>query len=133
MSLRSEIINKLEERGIFVEDLLVRLNMEEADPFDLLCYIAYNLPLRTRRERAEALKKDRVDFLYSYHDEAREILIELLDKYADYGLAQFKLPDVLKLAPIDKHGNIKEIANIFGGAQELKLAIEKLQSELYSA
>ena len=37
-------------------------------------------------------------------------VFEFVDKYADYGLAQFKLPDVLKLSPIEKHGNIREIA-----------------------
>ena len=53
--------------------------------------------------------------------------------YTDYGLAQFKIPDVLKLSPIEKHGNIKEIATIFGGPEELIKAIERLQSELYAA
>ena len=133
MSMRKDIISKLEERGIYLDDLLVRLNLEDADPFDLICYLAFNSPLRTRRERAEALKKDRPYFFMKYKEEAREILIELLDKYADYGLAQFKLPDVLKLSPIDKHGNIREIADKFGGAQELRDAIENLQSELYAA
>ena len=131
--MRKDIISKLEERGIYLDDLLVRLNLEDADPFDLICYLAFNSPLRTRRERAEALKKDRPYFFMKYKEEAREILIELLDKYADYGLAQFKLPDVLKLSPIDKHGNIREIADKFGGAQELRDAIENLQSELYAA
>ena len=59
--------------------------------------------------------------------------MELLDKYADYGLAQFKLPDVLKLSPIERHGNIREIAEIFGGPKELMEAIENLQNELYAA
>lgn len=58
---------------------------------------------------------------------------ELLEKYAEYGLAQFKLPDVLKLSPIDKHGNIREISEIFGGADKLRYAIEQLQNELYAA
>ena len=107
--------------------------MQDADPFDLICYLAFNSPLRTRRERAESLRKDRSDFFEEYQQEAKEILYELLDKYADYGLAQFKLPDVLKLSPIDKHGNTREIANKFGGANELRIAIEKLQSELYAA
>lgn len=133
MNLRKDIISKLEDRGIYLDDLLIRLNMEDADPFDLICYLAFNSPLRTRRERAEALKKDRADFFSNYQEEARQILMELLDKYADYGLAQFKLPDVLKLSPIDKHGNIREIADKFGGAQELRIAIERLQSELYAA
>lgn len=133
INMRQDIISKLEDRGIILEDLLARLNMEEADPFDLICYLAFNSPLRTRRERAESLKKDRDDFFVNYSDEAKQILMELLDKYADYGLAQFKLPDVLKLSPIEKHGNIREIADIFGGPHELIEAIEKLQNELYAA
>lgn len=133
MEMRKDIISKLEERGVFLEDLLFRMNMQDADPFDLICYLAFNSPLRTRRERAESLRKDRSDFFEEYQQEAKEILYELLDKYADYGLAQFKLPDVLKLSPIDKHGNTREIANKFGGANELRIAIEKLQSELYAA
>ena len=133
MSMRKDIIAQLEERGIILDDLLVRLKMEDADPFDLICYLAYKTPLRTRRERAESLKKDRPEFFAAYQEEAREILLELLDKYAVFGLAQFKLPDVLKLSPIDRHGNIREIAEKFGGPQELKAAIEKLQSELYAA
>lgn len=131
MNMRKDIISKLEDKGIILDDMLSRLNMEEADPFDLICYLAFNSPLRTRRERSEALKKDRPEFLAGYTTEAREILEELLDKYADFGLAQFKLPDVLKLAPIDKHGNIREIAELFGGAEQLRFAIEKLQNELY--
>ena len=133
MNMRKDIISQLEERGIYLDDLLSRLKMEESDPFDLICYLAFNSPLRTRRERAEALKKDRPEFFEKYQEEARQILNELLDKYADYGLAQFKLPDVLKLSPIDRHGNIREIADIFGGAQELRNAIENLQNELYAA
>lgn len=133
MQMRKDIIDKLEERGIILEDLLDRLNLNDADPLDLICYLAFNTPLRTRRERAEALVKDRSEFLNRYAGEAREILLELLDKYAEYGLAQFKLPDVLKLSPIERHGNTREIAAIFGGAQELRDAIEQLQSELYAA
>lgn len=133
MAMRKDIIEALEERGIVIDDLLTRLKMEEADPFDMICYLAFNSPLRTRRERAEMLKKDRTDFFAPYSAEAQEILRELLDKYAEYGLAQFKLPDVLKLSPIDKHGNIREISEIFGGADKLRYAIEQLQNELYAA
>ena len=133
MAMRNDIISKLEERGIILDDLLERLELPDADPFDLICYLAYNSPLRTRRERAESLKKDRAEFFENYAEEARQILMELLDKYADYGLAQFKLPDVLKLSPIERHGNIREIAEIFGGPKELMEAIENLQNELYAA
>ena len=48
-ALRAEIIAKLEERGIDFDQLRATSNQPEADPFDLLCHLAFNAPLRTRR------------------------------------------------------------------------------------
>ncbi len=104
----------------------------EADPFDLLCYVAFNAPLRTRRERAERLRKGRVDFWEYFKPEARQILNQILDKYVEYGTAQFKVPDILKVPPISEHGNVVEIAAKFGGPDQLRNAIEKMQTLLYA-
>jgi len=130
---RSEVISLLEERGIDFEELASASNQPDADPFDLLCHIAYNAPLRTRRERADRLRKDKKDFFDQFGSEARMILNELLDKYADYGTAQFIIPDVLKVPPISEHGNVIEIAALFGGAEKLKEAVNQLQTLLYAA
>jgi type I restriction enzyme R subunit len=130
---RSDVISLLEERGIDFEELASAANQPEADPFDLLCHIAYNAPLRTRRERADRLRKDKKDFLDQYRPEANVILNELLDKYSDYGTAQFIIPDVLKVPPISNHGNVIEIANLFGGVEKLKEAVNQLQTLLYAA
>jgi hypothetical protein len=43
------------------------------------------------------------------------ILDELFEKYADHGPAQFTVPDILQVPPISKHGNVMEIAGLFGG------------------
>jgi type I restriction enzyme R subunit len=130
---RSEVIALLEERGISFEELVYAANQPEADPFDLLCHIAYNAPLRTRRERADRLRKDKKDFFDQYGTEAKMILNELLDKYADYGTAQFIIPDVLKVPPISDHGNVIEIADFFGGPERLREAVNQLQTLLYVA
>jgi type I restriction enzyme R subunit len=50
---RSEIIEKLAQRGISFDELAETAKQPNADPFDLLCYLAFNAPLRTRRERAQ--------------------------------------------------------------------------------
>src|SRR5206468_8283046 len=102
---RAAIIEALEKRAINFDDLIAATGQEDADPFDLLCHIAFNAPLRTRRERAEMVRKERSDFFDRYSSEARQILNELLDKYVEQGVAQFKLPDVLRLPPISGHGN----------------------------
>ncbi len=64
--------------------------------------------------------------------EAREILDDLLEKYASDGELQFTLPDVLKLPPISHHGNVNEIIGKFGGADQLRTAVNQLQSLLYA-
>lgn len=130
---RSQIIVALEERGIDFEQLAEAAKQPDADPFDLLCHIAYNAPLRTRRERAAILKKEKKDFFERYGPEAKIVLDELLEKYAEHGVAQFAIPDILKVAPISSHGNVTEIAAMFGGAEELKKAVAELQTQLYAA
>jgi type I restriction enzyme R subunit len=95
--------------------------------------VAFNAPLRTRRERADRLRKEKKDFFDQYGPEAKAILNELLDKYAEHGTAQFVIPDVLKVPPISEHGNVVEIAGFFGGAEKLRNAVTQLQTLLYAA
>ncbi len=129
---RTAIINALAEHGITLEQLVENAGQPDADPFDLLCYVAFNAPLRTRRERAERLRKGRIDFWDYFKPEARQILNEILDKYVEFGTAEFKIPDILKVEPISQHGNVVEIAAKFGGADQLRDALEKMQTLLYA-
>jgi type I restriction enzyme R subunit len=118
---RSEIIERLEERGITFEELAAATKQPDADPFDLLCHVAFSAPLRTRRERADRLRRERKDFFERYSREARAVLEDLLEKYTEYGATEFAIPDVLKVPPIpENHGNVIEITNKFCGARNLK-------------
>jgi type I restriction enzyme, R subunit len=130
---RDEILQALAERGIGFDELAEQTKQPEADPFDLLCHLAFNAPLRTRRERAQRLKQDRKDFFDKYSPEARAILDELLEKCAQHGDAQFKLPDVLHVPPISDHGQPGEIIRLFGGADNLRRAVNELQGVLYAS
>jgi len=130
---RSDIIEALAERGIDFDQLAEVTGQTDADPFDLLCHVAYSAPLRTRRERATSLKTEQKAFLEQYGPEAKAILDELLEKYAEHGVAQFELPDILKVPPISNHGNVIEIAGYFGGPEKLSDAVRRLQALLYAA
>jgi type I restriction enzyme R subunit len=130
---RAAIIESLEERGISFDALATATGQPDADPFDLLCHVAFNAPLRTRRERAERLRKEQKDFFERYGPEAKQILNDILDKYIEHGAAQFKLPDILKLPPISSFGNVLEIAKKFGGPKQLRRAVTELQAALYAA
>ena len=130
---RADIIERLAERGIDFDELTKVTSQPDADPFDLLCHVAYSAPLKTRRERADRVRKERREFLEKHSGLARQILEELLEKYAEHGTAQFVLPDVLQVPPISDHGNVIEIAKHFGGAEKLREAIHELQTILYAA
>ncbi len=130
---RREIIERLAERGIDFDDLAEAANQPDADPLDLICHLAFNAPLRTRRERAQRLRAERRDFFEQYGPEARQVLEELLDKYTEHGTAQFVIPDVLEVPPISAHGNVIEIASRFGGVEQLRQAVIQLQTLLYAA
>jgi type I restriction enzyme, R subunit len=129
---RAEIIEPLQDRGIDFTALAAQAGQPEADPFDLLCHLAYNAPVLTRRQRADRLKKKQAAFFAYFQPEAQEILNELLEKYAEDGEVQFVLPDVLKLPPISSHGTVGEIMGAFGGPDQLRTAVNRLQELLYA-
>jgi type I restriction enzyme R subunit len=130
---RAEIIQQLAERGIDFQQVALQAGKPEADPFDLLCHLAFNAPILTRRQRANRVKRDKAAFFARFAPEARGILNDLLEKYASDGELQFTLPDVLKLPPISQHGNVAEIIGKFGGPDQLRNAVSQLQELLYAA
>jgi type I restriction enzyme R subunit len=130
---RSEIVRRLAERGISFDQLAEAAGQPEADPFDLICHLAFNAPLRTRRERARELRARAPDIFTKYGAEGRAILEELLEKYAAHGEAEFVLPDVLKVPPISNHGQVADIIRLFGGPEQLRAAVAELQEQLYAA
>ena len=130
---RKLIIEQLEEVGINFDELATAANQPDADPFDLLCHIAFNAPLKTRRERAERLQRDKKDLFDQFGPQAREVLKLLLEKYEQHGTAQFVLPDVLQVPPISGFGNVMEIAGLFGGVDQLRTAVNEIQIGLYAA
>lgn len=130
---REDIIAQLRERGIDLQTLAAQTGKTDADPFDLLCHLAYNAPIQTRRQRADRVNRHEKAFFNFFGPEAREILHDLLEKYAADGELIFTLPDVLKVPPISNRGNVNEIISKFGGADQLRTAVNDIQCLLYAA
>jgi type I restriction enzyme R subunit len=76
---RAGILRQLADRGIDYATVAAQAGRPDADPFDLLCHLAYNAPLLTRRQRADRVKKQETAFFNYYTPEAREILTALLE------------------------------------------------------
>ena len=118
---RSEIIQALAERGISFEELAEQSKQPDADP------VRSSLPSGFQRAAADAARAGTAPAAGAQgllrevlRPEARQILDELLEKYAEHGDAQFVLPDVLHVPPISGHGQPGEIIRLFGGPDQLR-------------
>jgi type I restriction enzyme R subunit len=127
---KSAIIAELEARGVLLDALSEEVG-RTLDPFDLVCHVAWGQPPRTRRERADNVRKR--DYFTKYSDTAREVLNALLDKYADEGIVPIEDFTVLNVQPITEIGTPLEIINAFGGRDQYLQAIRELEQQLYAA
>lgn len=131
---RQILLNTLAEKGISVDLLQEITGQKNTDIFDLLCFVAFNLKPKTRKERADFLKKNKTEYFNQYTEKAREILSLALDKYVEFGVEQLAdLNTLLKLQPIANKGNVMEIAKEFGGIDKLRNAMNEIQTLLYAA
>ena len=129
---RDDVLLTLEQQGITFEELAATAERPDADPFDLLCHVAFRAPLRTRRERAARVRSHEQAFFDQYAEKARAILNALLDKYSEHGPEQLVIPTALQVPPISQYGNVMEIAALFGGPLPLKQAVDQLQNLIYT-
>jgi len=130
---RAAVVETLAERGIDLAALLTDAERPDDDPFDVLCHLAWNAPLLTRRERAMRLRAADPDLFARYGEDARAVLDVLLEKYAAGGPDQLALPAALKVVPVSDFGNPSEIARRFGGAAQMRAAVAELTEQLYAA
>ena len=130
---RAIVISELASRGISFEQLAEATGQSNADPFDLLIHVAFNGPLRSRRERAETVRREHKGFFDAYGPQAQPVLDYLLGKYTDHGVAQLTDLHILELPDVPVEGTVIEIADLFGGVDRLKEATLQLQDLIYAA
>ena len=106
---------------------LRRRPVRPAPPYRLQCPAPH--PERTR-----AIVPPGEEGLFEeYGPEARAVLDDILEKYVEYGTAQFQIPEILKVPPISERGTVTDIIRLFGGASHMRDALAKMQQYLYAA
>ena len=126
---KETIRDMLLEHGIDLEQMKADQNMTDVDDFDFICHVAYDKAPRTRRDRANSVRKS--DFLNKYQGTAREVLEELLDRYKDLGVYEIDKLDILKLDTFKRFGKPAKIASLFGGKDEYIKAVRELEDAIY--
>lgn len=129
---RKELLNQLGNLG-FDKEQLETLRMMIASPdcdiFDVLSHLSFSTDLKTRKERANGVRKD--NFLTEFQNpKAKEFLEYVLNHYEKFGIEELerdKLADLVKL----KLGTPKDAKVAFGDMKNLVGAYYQLQQNIY--
>ncbi|MER8596745.1 DEAD/DEAH box helicase family protein [Mesorhizobium sp. M1339] len=122
------IVEELEAEGLALDAIADELG-KNLDPFDLICHVAFDKKLLTRRERAENVKKR--DVFTKYGPQARAVLDALLEKYRDEGVIHLDDANVLKVTPFTAMGSVVQLIKAFGGKEGFEKAVHEMQDALY--
>jgi len=126
---RDELINALDERMVHIDILREILKSSDGDSFDLLAHVAFESNIHSRDERATALFNLHKEFFEAFDEQARDILLSLVEKYRYGGLIEMTNPEIFRLAPFNS--DVRVVAKPFGGIKELRKAIDDLVRLLY--
>ena len=122
------IIEELEKNGIILDNLKEEIE-KDMDIFDLICYVAWDKPALSRKERAENVRKR--NYFTKYEDKAKKVLNALLDKYADEGIKNIEDLSILKIEPFTNFGTPWEIIRTFGGKNKYLKTIKEMERYIY--
>jgi type I restriction enzyme R subunit len=129
---RAEIVARLAEEGVDLQALAASQRLCDADPLDVLLYVAFGQAALTRRERAERVRHEHAEFFGRYNSAAREMLGTILQKYVDGDASDISDTELLKVPPLSEQGTFIELARHFGGGAAVRAALKELQALLYA-
>ncbi len=132
---RSDIVNQLAEGGVDIPELTTAVAEQtgiiDLDPLDALFHLAWNMPARTRAERARHARQSHAEQLETMTAKARAIIEGLLQRYEDHGIADLETREVYLRDPLNRLGKPVELAREVGGSDQLQARLELVQGWLY--
>ncbi|EAK4122565.1 DEAD/DEAH box helicase, partial [Campylobacter coli] len=127
---RERFLKALANDGVDEDALkdLREIFQKDCDIYDVLAHLSFNAEIKTRQERV--LQVENGEFLKRFQKEKAIKFIEfLLNRYQEYGIKDFD--DGLKpLIELSSLGNVRELADEFGGLEILKQSFYDLQREI---
>lgn len=131
---REQVEQQLEAVSVYPEMLAEVLEVKDADPFDVLAYLAFRRePIPTRAERLQRFREQHKDWLAGFRPGQRAVVEALLEKYRLSGVDEITNARIFRLPPFREMGELRGVAQRFGGPQPLRQTIEEIQRRLYQA
>ena len=128
---RARFLDRLEDRGYGrdrLEDVRQLVDAPASDLFDVLAYVCFANPPKTREERADDVRQGGLE---QVGGELRQLLLGILQAYETHGereLATAKLQSFM----IDRYGSVSEGKTHLGDLPMVKAAFRQMQAELYA-
>ena len=128
---RDTFLDRLDDRGYDrgrLDDIRRLVDAPDSDLFDVLAYVLYANPPKTRHERADDVRQGG---LTAVDGELRELLLGILQAYETRGedeLANTKLASFL----IGRYGSVSEGKSKVGELSTIQTAFRRMQAGLYA-
>ncbi len=128
---RERFLGQLSDRGYDrdrLDDIRRLVDAPDSDLFDVLSYILFTNPPKTRHERADHVRDSDID---DVNADMKALLLEILKAYEEQGeseLATRKLGTFLTA----RYGSVSEGKTKLGGLPAVKNAFRAMQASLYA-
>jgi len=128
---REDFLTDLLNLGISPEIISsVLLKRSDIDGFDALSYVAFDVPIISRDERAQALINLKQTFIHSFVPGGREIILDLIEQYRIGGIEELK-PEVFTIWRFTKkYGGLKNIIQKLK-QKELQPIFNQIKAKIY--
>lgn len=127
---RAALLTELDHAGLDLQTLAGQLGLVDVDDFDLLATVAWDIPPRTRRERANRVRLAHGEALDALTGAAREVIEVLLDRYAERGVGEVT-PAALQVPPLTDSGTPVELVDAFGGPEAWRAWLANVRTWIY--
>ena len=128
---REKFMERLDDRGYDrgrLDDIRRLVDAPDSDLFDVLAYVLFANPPKTRHERADGVRQGDIALA---EGELRELLLGILQAYETHGedeLASAKLGLFL----IGRYGSVREGKERVGDLSTIQDAFRRMQAGLYA-
>ena len=134
LATRRELLAKLAENGFEMErlkELQKLMDSEDCDLLDVLEYVAFEVPMQKRVERAGAARKGLSQWVTDEH--AKGFYTFVLDNYVQEGVDVFTRDDALSQLIVTKYHTLPDASRILGDLKLISTGFATLQRAVYAA
>ena len=128
---REKLLERLNDRGYDrerLDDIRRLVDAPDSDLFDVLGYVLYANPPKTRRERADGLRQGGLD---QVDDELRQLLLGILQAYETHGESELVVPKLSSFL-ISRYGSVSDGKEYLGSLTAIQAAFRGMQTRLYA-